>query len=330
LFSFLTAVIAGVLTAFAPQFSYHSALMLPDELSAIPILLAVYCLTLIVQRRQVKFALLCGVSIGISCWFRSNALVLPLYFAAVAAFLLPRKLRIRAGAILLVAFILTIVPITIRNYAVFERFIPLSLGLGTTFLEGLSDYDTDGVLGMPRTDEDVMEMDVRLAGRVDYRGNLLNPDGVDRERRRITIGVAVAGDNPLWFARSVAHRGLTTLRMERVPAIAAERDERETTPPAFYLINRPLKAIQRLFVTAVILPLALLAVISLLRRRDARQSLAILSIVPLYYMTMQALIHTEYRYVLATTHILIILAAVTLGFAINAILKRARISLHSC
>ena len=72
--------------------------------------------------------------------------------------------------------------------------------------------------------------------------------------------------------------------------------------PAHFLWTRYprllLQALQRVFVTAVFLPLALVGVvITIFRKRTA--ALVILSVVPLYYFTVQSAFHTEYRYVLA-------------------------------
>lgn len=325
LFDVRVAMISGVLTALAPQFAYHSSVMLPDELAVLPILAALYFFVRAIRDGKLSMAFLCGVSIGLSCWFRSNALILPLFFAAFSLFLLPKHVRIRFAVTLVASFVLMIAPITIRNYIVFDSFIPLSLGMGTTFVEGLGDYDVDGKLGMPSTDFGVMAMDAQLANRPDYNaGGLLHPDGVLRERRRLRTGLSVVADNPGWYLKSVLHRASTSFRMERVPAIAPERDEFETTPQPLYFLNRPLKFIQRCFVTATILPLFLLGLVLLIITREDRFKFAILAIVPLYYATVQSLIHTEYRYILPTSHILMVFCAVFLSFLTRKV-RRVRV-----
>ena len=50
LLPFGIAVIAGLLTALSPQFAYHSVLLLPDSLSVLPILLAVYLIVRALKR----------------------------------------------------------------------------------------------------------------------------------------------------------------------------------------------------------------------------------------------------------------------------------------
>jgi hypothetical protein len=66
---------------------------------------------------------------------------------------------------------------------------------------------------------------------------------------------------------------------------------------------------QRLFITAVMLPLALLGAVILVRRK-AWKSLILLLSVPAYYFCFQSMLHTEYRYVLAIHYFLFVLVAV--------------------
>ncbi|MGQ0762867.1 MAG: ArnT family glycosyltransferase [Acidobacteriota bacterium] len=70
---------------------------------------------------------------------------------------------------------------------------------------------------------------------------------------------------------------------------------------------------QRVFITAVFLPLALIGVgLTIFRKRTA--VLIILAVVPLYYFTVQSAFHTEYRYVLAVNYFLFAFAAVTIAW----------------
>jgi 4-amino-4-deoxy-L-arabinose transferase-like glycosyltransferase len=306
-----TAIIAGMLTAFAPQFAYHSAIILPDELGVLPILLGLYFFVRAWQEKRLAMAVLCGISLGLSCWLRSNALLLPVFFAA-AVFVFSRGWRLKPAFALLVSFLLAVAPITIRNYAVFNSFVPISVGLGTTFVEGLAEMDNDTRAGLPATDEGVMEMEAANFGRPDYYGNLYSPDGIAREHGRLVTGLAVIRENPGWYAANVPKRGLMAFRMERVPVIEPNYDERDTTPASLYFLDTPLKFIQRAFVTAVFLPLFLLGGLLLLSDADSRRKLALLLTVPLYFFLIQPLIHTEYRYLLPATHVLVIVAAFSL------------------
>jgi len=312
-------MIAGMLAALSPQLAYHSGLLLPDELSVIPILTAVYFFVLAMRVPLVRNALLCGVFLAASCWLRSNALVLPLYFAVAAVALIPRCSRLRFAGLMIMAFVVAIAPITIRNAMYFGSFIPLSLGSGTTFVEGLGDID-DGSPRLPRTDEDVMRLDASLDGSDNQYSSLYDPNGVERDRQRTKYGLSVVRSEPLWFASVVAARGASTFRLERVPAIAAGRDEKDTTPLFVYWANRPLKVLQRAFVTAAFLPFVCFGLIVLWVCRKWRESIVLL-VVPLYYATVQPLVHTEYRYVLAIPHLLMIIAAVAICWIAGKVLK---------
>ena len=80
-------------------------------------------------------------------------------------------------------------------------------------------------------------------------------------------------------------------------------------------------AIQKLFITAIILPLVIIGVVLLARARRW-PSLALLLVVPVYYFCVQSAVHTEYRYVLAIHYFLFVLAAVTLHRAGAALATR--------
>ncbi len=69
-----------------------------------------------------------------------------------------------------------------------------------------------------------------------------------------------------------------------------------------------LRMLQRIFITAVALPLMLLGAVMFVRTR-CWPKLAILLLVPAYYLCFQSAIHTEYRYVLALHYFLFILVA---------------------
>ncbi len=324
LFEETTAIVTGVLTALSPQFAYHSAIILPDELSALPIILAIYFLVRAWREKRIVFVAFCGLSLGLSCWLRSNGLVLAFFLAAAVMIVFPRDWRFKAAAVMLAAFVLAIAPITIRNGIVFRSFIPLSVGFGTTFVEGLGELGADG---MPTLDEGVMQMDAAHFGRPDYYGSLYAPDGIAREHDRVTTGLAVVKEQPVWFAAKVLDRGTMSFRMERVPVIEPSHDERAETPAPYYFANVPLKLFQRLFITAIVLPLFLVGCVMLLRSGDDRCRLLLLLTVPIYFFTIQPIVHTEYRYLLPAAHMLILVASLPLGWLVGRLVGSKRNSL---
>jgi 4-amino-4-deoxy-L-arabinose transferase-like glycosyltransferase len=121
------AVIAGILVALSPQFAWNSVLLLPDSLSVLPILLAIYCLTRAYRRPHLLTLVAAGALIGLSCWLRANAMLLAPFMTLAIPVLFERCRRLRYGAALLGGAVLLIAPLTIRNAVVFGHFIPVSL-----------------------------------------------------------------------------------------------------------------------------------------------------------------------------------------------------------
>ena len=219
IFGFTAGWIAAFLTAISPQISYNSILILPDSLAVIPLLAAIYFATLAYKKGTLSHVIMCGLFLGLSCWFRANGLLLPVFVAAVFLLQLSKKIRIRAAVILLAVFAAVILPITIRNYVGFHALIPVSLGSGLNLVEGIGDFDKEGRFGMPATDAALMEMESRVLNCPDCINSFYNPDGVERERFRTRLAVSVIRANPIWFAGVVLRRGASFFRFERVPAI---------------------------------------------------------------------------------------------------------------
>jgi hypothetical protein len=70
--------------------------------------------------------------------------------------------------------------------------------------------------------------------------------------------------------------------------------------------------VQKIFLTAVILPLAIIGLVVLIFQKQGR-ALVVLSVVPVYFFTIQSIVHTEYRYVLAVDYFLFALVGVALS-----------------
>ncbi|HEX3084892.1 MAG TPA: glycosyltransferase family 39 protein [Pyrinomonadaceae bacterium] len=214
-------VIAGLLAAFSPQLAWNSVLLLPDSISALPILLAIYLLTRAVKNPRLMMFILIGALIGVSCWLRANAMLLTLFLAAAVLLTFTRK-RWQFALAVICGTLLIVLPLTIRNAVVFHRFIPLSLGAGQTFLEGIADYDKEARFGVPGTDMGIMKQEAEIYQRPDYYGTLFNPDGVERERARLSRGFAIVRSHPFWFAGVMAKRASTMLRLERSRLLSRE------------------------------------------------------------------------------------------------------------
>jgi Dolichyl-phosphate-mannose-protein mannosyltransferase len=248
LFSLGIAGTAGILAALSPQFAYHSVLLLPDSLAVLPILIAAYFLVRAIKHPRFLSFVIAGAFVGLSCWLRANALLLAPFLACLVPLLLARGRRLRYSAALIFGAAILIAPITIKNALVFRRFIPLSLGAGQTFLEGIADYDTQGRFNIPRTDLGIMKQEAEDFHRPDYYGTLFNPDGVERERWRIRRGLKVIASHPVWYSGVMFRRGISFFRVDRVPITNAEAPvshalEVANTAPAW--TNSPSELIAR-------------------------------------------------------------------------------------
>jgi hypothetical protein len=468
LFSLCTGVVAGLLAALSPQLAWNSVLLLPDSISVLPILIAVYLLTRALRNPRLITFLFIGIFIGLSCWLRANAMLLTLFFAAATLIVTPKHRQF--ALIVVCGALLIVLPLTIRNAIVFHRFVPLSLGAGQTFLEGIADYDKDGRLGVPATDMGIMKQEAELYQRPDYYGTLFNPDGVERERARLSRGFAIVRAHPFWFAGVMAKRGASMLRLERSrllsrePAIthgidnlnklyasvtidAEQLETRGTVAPGAlatgnnhgmtvslssnsnkygeqfrgpmmpvragvdYVVTVPLRlfdgrmrvnvenikgkvyasevieyvegatatefqnvrlpfatidddeiqvvwaneaatarsaaeigwiqlyelgpakylwthgprlvvhAIQKLFITAVVLPMAICGLLIVILKKQSSAIVA-LTVVPIYFFTVQSAVHTEYRYVIAVSYFLFAFAGIAMGCGFDFVVQK--------
>jgi hypothetical protein len=183
----------------------------------------------------------------------------------------------------------------------------VSLGAGQTLIEGIADYDNDRSLGLPQTDMELIRGEAEAFRRPDYAGSLFTPDGPERDRARLARGFAIIRTHPFWFVSVMFRRAASMLRLERTPLRVATTD----AGAAWQIFHWPLRAVQKLFITAIFLPLILIGTGILVFKRQF-QSLAILLVVPCYYFFTQSALHTEYRYVLVIHYFLFVLAAVAI------------------
>lgn len=331
LFPVAVGVIAGLMAAFAPQFSWNSMLLLPDTLAALPILLAIWLIVRVCQqcvgraflpvqsnktnRQECLSYIAAGALIGVSCWLRANALLLAPFLVLLLPIICKRGRRLVPALLLISGAFLIISPLTVRNWVVFGKFIPVSLGAGQTLIEGISDYNTDGTLGLPQTDMDLIRGEAETFGRPDYANSLFTPDGPERDRARLRRGLAVVRAHPVWFSSVMVRRAASMLRLERTPLRLA------IDSGSLAFLQWPLRFLQKLFITAIFLPLVLIGAGLLVHRRQFR-NLAILLAVPFYYFCTQSALHTEYRYVLVIHYFLFVLAALAVHRIGSGIVQR--------
>lgn len=216
------ALIAALLTAVAPQLAFRSLVILPESLSALPVVAAILFITKAVEGRTVRNLILAGALVGISCWLRANSLLLPLFLCAALLLLFPRNQWRRNALALIGGAAIVIAPITIRNVLVFRSFVPVALGAGLNLTEGIGDYDVEQRFGLSPTDDGTCAQEAQWANRPDYAAKLYHPDGIERERGRTARALSVIRSEPAWFAGTMLRRMVTMFEYEPVPIISAD------------------------------------------------------------------------------------------------------------
>jgi hypothetical protein len=204
--------IAGTLVAICPQLAYYCLLLTPDSLAALLVVTSVYFLVLSVRRPRLIYMIGSGCAIGLSCWLGANGMGLVLFLGLLAYALLAGQNRIRYSVALVAAGALMIAPITIRNLIAYHRFIPISIQAGLSLAEGIGDFDRQGKLDMPRSDEEARVKDVEWSGKDDYGSSLWYPDGIERDQVRLSHALAVVRSRPVWFLGVMLRRAALMLR----------------------------------------------------------------------------------------------------------------------
>ena len=200
------ALLAALLMALSPHASYYSLRLSPDSLAVLPILLAVCLIIKASKRPRLRTVVAAGMMLGLSCWLRANALLLTPLLAVVLPMLFERGKRIRYSALLVAASVIVISPITLRNWVVYHRLIPVALPAGVNLVQGIAEFDKEGRFGMPLSDPDVLTKDVEWNDRPEYGGHMWTPDGIERDRVRFARGLDVIRSHPLWYLGAMLRR----------------------------------------------------------------------------------------------------------------------------
>jgi len=200
------AIIAAALLALSPHAAYYSLRLSPDSLAVLPILLAVYFILWARRNPSIYKIAAAGLMLGTSCWLRANSVLLGPVLAITMLILFERRRRLVYSSAIVLVTVLVIAPITLRNWVVYHRFMPISLPAGVNLIQGIAEVDKEGRFGMPLTDPDVLKTDVEWNNRPDYGGNMWAPDGIERDRTRFARGLAVIKSHPLWYLGGVLRR----------------------------------------------------------------------------------------------------------------------------
>lgn len=341
LVSWRVGTLGGVIAALSPHLAFSSNFLLPDALSALPLLaaLAVLARAHPGPRERWWVSAAAGVLVGAGVWLRPNVMLLA-PFLAVLIVLVARERRRAVGhaAALLAAAVALIAPITLRNHAVFGEWVPVSINGGLTLWQGVADAGGEAE-GAFRRDKLVMAEEAERYGKPRYREWWAEPDGIFRDRERYRRARAVIRAHPLLYARVVGGRALEmlsyaaagppTLFGDTAAAELLARSEDDDAEDArehdlarrpaddrFLAIGRaagPLRPILgglQTILMPVLTPLALLGAVVLLMV-SWRSALLLLGL-PLYYLSTESFFLYEWRVAVPMHYALFACAAVPL------------------
>lgn len=337
LFNRSIAIISGVAVAISHHLAYYSMLLLPDGL--LPVFVMAGTLFLIRaykiswhKDKGYKELFLAGVFYGLSCWLRANAMLIWVFWI-IAFFLLRRSMvdPLKRVAILIFGIALTIAPITIRNYLLYNEFIPIAFGAGIALQEGVAEENPPVTEAekLPITDYDTLLWDMKTYNRPDYGAGLVTPDGFLRERDRVRRSTKIILEHPFWYAGVMLKRiNLLTKYSASASLIHWEVPEKKEALAEYqkkygsmvglfsyysdlgtavdYL--RPLvRTLQRTFKETAFIFILLGLIIT----TKKFNSWLLVATVPLYYLFFQSTLHSEFRYALPAHYFLFIFYSVS-------------------
>lgn len=333
LFGWRVGPVSGVFAGVWHHLSYYSNFILPDSLCALPVLICVYLLIRDHRRADpsVWIYVLAGALIGVSVWLRANALLMAPFLGFVLTSIAARRAATAFRvAVMMVTALLTIAPITIRDYILYKSFVPVQIGMGLNLWTGIGQEGGQRFCAQS-SDAAVALNEAELYGRPDYAPSWYTPDGITRDHNRVRKSLNVITGHPVWYADAVLSRMLhmfnytadaslvstrfpTTLttvgnqdrqdmevRLARGEKLGPEESLSITAgrwliPGQALAWLRPLvRAMQRLEKeTALVFIIIGVVGCALVSRRRT----FLLGMVAAYYLLFQSLVHTEFRYIL--------------------------------
>jgi 4-amino-4-deoxy-L-arabinose transferase-like glycosyltransferase len=348
LVSWRLGTLGGLIAALSPHLAFSSNFLLPDALSAFPLLAALVVLAHAHPgpRERWWVSAAAGALVGAGVWLRPNVMLLA-PFLAVLIVLVARERRRALGhaAALLAAAVALIAPITLRNHAVFGEWVPVSINGGLTLWQGVADAGGEAE-GAFRRDKLVMAEEAERYANPRYREWWAEPDGIFRDRERYRRARAVIRAHPLLYARVVAGRALEMLSYgtagpptlaadtaagELLARTAADDEEdarvhdlaRRPGDDRFLAVGRaatpvrPILGALQTILMPVLTPLAMLgaAILLLVCWRSALLLLG----VPLYYLSTESFFLYEWRVAVPMHYALFACAAAPLALAGSAL-----------
>lgn len=136
-FNSRVALCACVIDLFFVAEYYAATLILTEVIFKFLLLLLLYLSIFAITKRKTHYYILGGFIWGIACLFRPTIAAYPAVILVIWLIKrYPLRDMIKLTAVALVGFTLIMSPWWVRNYTVFDKFIPLTFSSGNPFLQG--------------------------------------------------------------------------------------------------------------------------------------------------------------------------------------------------
>lgn len=152
LFNSKVAVIACGINALYIVEIYVPSLILMETIFKFLLLLLLYLSMYAIERKSTKLYIVAGIIWSMACLFRPTIAAYPAIILLIWIISKEYKLKdmVKYASIVLMVFCIIMAPWWIRNYKLFNTFIPFTASSGNPFLQGtFVHYDQSGGLGVP-------------------------------------------------------------------------------------------------------------------------------------------------------------------------------------
>ena len=326
-------IVAGFLLALSPLFAMYAAYPSADTPAMWFVLAGNWLLLLAAKRNSIWLALGAGALLGIACWIRVH----PLYLAAgwaVVLFLVanapwrPLRRRLAMSAAALLATVVVISPIVVRNYLTFPDFTPTGGTIGVNLWEGLGETELGRQHGFRYGDDKLLEHErVKMGWPAGAYFDLQWPDGIRRDKERTRESLAFIRQRPVWYAGVMAGRmwGMLKVAGDPVPYCGVSGinvTSRKCLPPAWQgglvALGVNVFGMIQSVTRYLFLPLAAFGIYAAVRReRKTFIATAVFLVTIIYYLVPGSVAHTEIRYVLPMHGLLTVFAAAAVDWILE-------------
>ena len=331
-FGWRAAIASVFLLALSPLFAMYAAYPSPDIPSMWFVLGGIWLSLLALQRRSAWLALASGAMLGVACWLRVNPLYLCVAWAIALVALVEASwsVRLKTGVAVLLATLVVIAPIVVRNFLVFPDFTPTGGTIGANLWEGLGETELGRANGFILGDVKMVEHErTKYGWPAEMQVDSQWPDGIRRDQERTREALAFIAQHPVWYCGVMLGRmwGMLKVAGDPVPYCGSSGinvTSKKTLPPQWqggivaFAVN-VLGMIQSV-VRYLFLPLAALGIYVSVRKEWRVSCLLLVTV--LYYLVPGTAAHTEIRYVLPMHALLTVFAGAAID-RLSCFRKRA-------